>query len=70
MGNGNQEPVKILIEVLQQTDQATLISDGAVEVWVPHSLIDFDSEIDGGSAVGVKGQMIVPQWFAEQEGLV
>ena len=41
--------------------------EGDVEVWIPKSEIDEDSEV---TEVGDEGNLVIPQWLAEKEELV
>jgi adenosyl cobinamide kinase/adenosyl cobinamide phosphate guanylyltransferase len=53
--------------VLRETDKALLVLVDTLEVWVPKSIIDDDSECY--SQKSGPGSLIVPEWFAEREGL-
>ena len=65
----NAEFVSISVEeVIRETDKALLVLVEGMETWVPKSLIDDDSECY--SMKSGPGEMIVPLWFAEKEGLV
>lgn len=58
------------VTVVRQGDAAVLVTDGTVERWVPFSLIDEDSEIDENSDPEDEGILVIPQWKAEELGLV
>jgi hypothetical protein len=47
------------IEILQETDKAVRVTDGAVTVWLPKSQV----EIADGVAT-------MPEWLAIEKGLV
>lgn len=47
---------------------ALLISVENEEIWVPKSILHDESDIDETSEVGDEGDVVVPEWWAEQEG--
>lgn len=55
--------VEIDVEVVSQTEDAMLFTDGINEFWVPKSVMD-DYPEDGD------GVAVIEEWFAEQKGLV
>lgn len=61
--------VEIEVTVVRQGDAAVLVSDGEQEVWVPHSLIDDESEITEDSTPEEEGVLVLPKWKAEDLGL-
>jgi hypothetical protein len=61
---------EIDVRVKRQGEEAVLVTDDALEVWVPHSLIDEDSDITADSVEGDEGTLIIPQWKAEELELV
>lgn len=69
MGRKN-ETAEVDVEVLVVKDGALYVSDGDTQAWVPKSLIDDDSDITKDSKVGDSGTLILPQWKAEELGLV
>jgi len=69
-GSKNDEKAEIDVEVRRRGTAALLVSDGGDEGWVPFSLIDDESEITASSDVGDEGILIIPQWKAEELGLV
>ena len=54
-------------KVLRETDKALLVLVEGMETWVPKSIIHDDSECY--SLKSGPGEMLVPEWFAEKEGL-
>jgi hypothetical protein len=58
------------VEVLGHGDGELLISDGDVEVWIPYEHIDVDSEINEDSCEGDTGVIMIPDWLAEDTGLI
>jgi hypothetical protein len=54
-------------EVLKETDKALLVVVEEMEVWVPKSIIDDESECY--SMKSGPGVLIVPEWWATKEGL-
>ena len=65
MPNYSKELVTITCELKHETAKAWLIIDGDNEVWVPKSIGEWNPK----SKDGVVGEMDVPTWFAEKEGL-
>ena len=67
--DGNGE-VEIDVVVRRTTKMAVLVShDGKTETWVPISVIaDYDS--DSGELDLTTRSIFLPQWIAEQKGLV
>jgi hypothetical protein len=62
------ETITIAVEeVLHETAKALLVRVDEVEVWVPKSLIGEDSECY--SQKSGPGDMIVPEWWARENGL-
>lgn len=66
----NREPVEIEVEVIRHGESAVLVSDGEHEAWIPYSLIDIASEITEDSDALDTGILVIPQWKAEDTGLV
>lgn len=54
--------------VLRTTESAVLVLVEGEEIWVPKSLLHDDSEIDEDSEKDDEGTLVVPLWWAEQEG--
>ena len=57
------------VTVVQQGEVSVLVTDGDVEEWVPHVLIDDGSEITADSEEGDEGLLVIPLWKAEHLGL-
>lgn len=58
--------------VLRETERAILVRseefdeiEGEIDVWIPKSQIDDDSEV---YKLKTEGTLIVTEWFAEQKG--
>jgi len=67
---GRSKNAEIEVTVKRQGDAAVLVVDGnGTEAWIPHSLIDDDSEIDKTSVVDEEGVLVIPQWKADDAGL-
>ena len=49
-----------------ETEKAIRVEIEGESFWVPKSLIDDDSEV---YADGHEGTLIIPEWWAEQEGI-
>lgn len=56
--------------VLRTTEAAVLVEVENEEIWIPKSLLHEDSEIDEDSEPDQEGSVVVPLWWAEQEGYV
>jgi len=54
------------VEVKKETEKALLVEIEGEEFWIPKSLIHDDSEVHSEDD---KGTLVVPEWFAEKEGL-
>ena len=54
------------VDVLAVGDNAIPVSDGDNEGWVAKSLIDEESNITGESEKGDSGNLVIPQWKAEE----
>lgn len=56
------------VTVVKTTDKALLIrTDDGTEAWIPRSLCLIDTTI---KAEGDVGTLVIPSWYAEQNGLV
>jgi hypothetical protein len=61
------------VKAVRSTQMALLVriggskAEGGVEVWIPQSQIDDNSEV---WREGDEGQLVISQWIAEQNGLV
>jgi hypothetical protein len=63
------EPYLLEGEFKYQTDLAILVNDGDNDHWIPKSQIEED--IDWGSLdKGDDIQVTIPEWLAEEKGLV
>lgn len=59
--------VEINVTVVRQRDAAVLVEDeGGTQGWVPHSLIDDESEINADSEESDEGILVIPEWKAEE----
>lgn len=59
--SGRSDIVDISCEIRVRRPKAILIYDGAIECWLPLSLVEIDE--DGGTVA-------MPEWLAQREGLV
>lgn len=55
----------ITVEQRHETASAILVHDGDVQVWLPKSQIEIADSGDGRTIV-----VTLPQWLAEEKGLV
>lgn len=63
--NKSNEPVDFEAEILHVTDDAYLITtDDEFEIWLPKSQMEIEEETE------VKIKFSIPQWLAEEKGLV
>lgn len=51
-------------EALKETDAALLVDIDGEEVWIPKSVIGYDSDINGEGDIGT---LSVQAWFARKE---
>jgi len=58
------------VEVVVHGEKAVKVSNGNIEVWIPYSLIDEDSEVHERTPVGVTAALVIPEWKALELGLV
>lgn len=65
-----RENAEVAVEVVKQGGAAVQVTDGVMKAWVPHSLIDDESEITAESPPGATGVLIIPEWKATEVGLV
>ncbi len=56
--------VELELEVVHETADAILVFDGDDQIWIPKSLLDEWPE------VGETKTIEIPEWFAEEKGLV
>lgn len=57
------------VEVVATTDKAIKVkSDELGERWLPRSVITSESEIDTDAEEGDVGDLVVKEWFADNEG--
>lgn len=56
-----------VIGVERETDMAILVQTAEGQAWIPKSQIHEDSEV---WAEGDRGILVIPEWLAEDKGLV
>ena len=62
------ELAKIPATAVRESERAILVDVGdRRNHWIPKSLIHDDSEV---WKLGQSGELVVPEWFALQEGLI
>lgn len=59
--SGRSDLVDVAGEVRGETDAAYHFYDGARTVWLPKSLVEWDPD---------DGTMAMPEWLAEEKGLI
>jgi hypothetical protein len=65
MMTADRKTVEIFVEIKRRAQKAVLVSDGAVEVWLPLSLID----IEPGNKYN-QADITLPEWLAKEKGLI
>jgi len=58
--------VEITVEVIKETELAVLVTDGDEEVWLPKSHIETDEDFISGVAI----EIAIPEWLANEKGLI
>jgi hypothetical protein len=58
------------VKVVRKTDKAVLVEYETVDAWIPYSQILDDSEIYETCVPGEEGVLALPEWLAEQKGLM
>lgn len=59
--------VDIEVTVIRQGENAVLVEDSnGTQGWVPHSMIEEDSEIDAESEESDEGTIVIPEWKADE----
>lgn len=70
MSKFNDEADDYTLRLLRETDASWLCDDGedsdALEVWLPKSKCEFP----GGCRVGQVVEVTIPNWLAEEKGLL
>jgi len=56
--------VEITVEIKAETELAYLVSDGDLEMWIPKSQIE---EFDRSGDIAT---FQIPEWLAEEKGLI
>lgn len=54
------------VRAIRDTSAAVLVDVDGIEVWIPKSLIDEDSEV---YKADTDGELIIPEWLATEKGL-
>jgi hypothetical protein len=65
MMTADRKTVEIFVEIKRRAQKAVLVSDGAVEVWLPLSLID----IEPGNKYN-QATITLPEWLAKEKGMI
>jgi hypothetical protein len=60
--------IEFSVEFRRQTEHALLVFDGFVEMWLPKSQLEYDKDLD--LERGVTFTVSVPEWLAEEKGLI
>jgi hypothetical protein len=63
----SKEMIEVAVEILEERDEAWLVSDGTDEVWIPKSQIE-DSKDE--LVEGIHTTIEIPVWLAEDRGLI
>lgn len=62
----DENSVDLDVELIKETDGAILITDGFFEVWILKSQIVWDEYAQEGDTIEIN----IPEWLAEQKGLI
>ena len=57
------------VYVEARSDKALLVVFEGEKIWVPKSVIDDDSEVWSDKHVGQTGDLVLPEWLADEKGL-
>lgn len=57
------------VEVKRASAKALLVVYETQEIWIPKSQIDDDSSIYSSRQVGETGELVLPEWLADEKGL-
>ena len=61
----------VAVEVVSQKPASVEVTDGVNTCYIPHSEIDeTQSDITAASSPGDEGDLVIPQWLAEDRELV
>jgi hypothetical protein len=61
--------IDVVLDIVRETADAFLVSDGDREVWLPKSQIGNADEMEGlGHAENVT--LVLPEWLATEKGLI
>ncbi len=71
MDTSNTTDIELDVELISKTKLAIKIYDGAVEVWIPKSLIiepslDDVNDLEKGDSF----TLIIPEWIAKEKELI
>ena len=64
--SSDQNYIEITVDIKHETDMAYLVSDGDNEHWIPKSQLQDDPEHISGTTF----TMIIPEWLAQDKGLI
>lgn len=59
--SGHSNLIDIAVDLKRETEKAYLVSDGAQEVWLPKSQVEYDEDAK---------TMAMPEWLAKDKGLI
>ena len=58
------------VTILKKTDKALLCEIDDQQVWIPISQLHEDSTLNGESDEGELGDIVIPEWLAEEKDLL
>ena len=61
-----QDKEEYELEIVMETDEAFLLTDGIIEEWFPKSQMEFDEGFD----IGDTAVFMIPEWLAAKKGLI
>jgi len=64
-GVDNKNYVDIMVEIKHETTKAMLVFDGAIEAWLPKSVIEGVEKGKGKEVI-----VSIPEWLAQDKGFI
>jgi hypothetical protein len=61
--------IEVVLDIIRETADAFLVSDGDREVWLPKSQIGNADDLEGRSPVE-NVTLVLPEWLATEKGLM
>ena len=61
-----QGVLEFALEIKRKTEKAFLVTDGTADYWLPRSMVDWEEP----DHVGATTSFYIPEWMAEEKGLI